>query len=355
MPHQVLRIVDASMNRVGEGLRLLEDVARLLLDDATLTEQLKVMRHDLLKGDWAFQQGLVQSRDAGGDVGMDIRVPGEDGGRDLPKTVVANARRVQEALRTLEELAKVPETSGQLDAEKFKHARFRLYTIEQALLARLLRREKAERVRGLYVIVDTAFLGGRSHAVVAGQALRGGASIIQLRDKTAGKGGLLAMARELKALCAEHGALFIVNDHLDVALAAGADGLHVGQKDLPLAEARRLVPMDMILGCSTTSVELAVAAESDGADYVAVGSMYPTASKETAVVVGPGMLRQVRQAIACPIVAIGGINKDNAAEVIAAGADSVSVISAVVSAGDPEEAARQIARKFEADSEQTDT
>jgi thiamine-phosphate pyrophosphorylase len=354
MSHQILRIIDASMNRIGEGLRLLEDVARLLLDDAALTGQLKTMRHDLLRSELSFQQQLVASRDAAGDIGVDIGVPGEEKGRDLVLTVVANARRVQESLRTLEEMAKVPDTSGKLDAEKFKHARFRLYSVEQELLGRLARQEKTERLRGLYVIIDTAFVGGRSHSEVARQALKGGTSIIQLRDKTTDKGELLKIARELCTLCRENGALFIMNDYLDVAVAAGVDGVHLGQKDLPLKEARKLLPMDMILGCSTTSVEMAVTAEADGADYIAVGSMYPTSSKATAVVVGPDMLRQVRQATSRPLVAIGGINRDNVAEVIAAGADSVSVISAVVSANDPEEAARQIVDRLEVNSEQTD-
>jgi thiamine-phosphate diphosphorylase len=141
--------------------------------------------------------------------------------------------------------------------------------------------------------------------------------------------------------------LFIMNDYFDLAIAAGADGLHIGQGDLPCAEARRLLPMDMVLGCSVTSVEQAVAADADGADYIAVGSMYPTPSKETAVVVGLETLRRVRQTTSRPLVAIGGITRDNAAEVVAAGADAVAVIRAIVSAESPEEAARQIITELE--------
>jgi thiamine-phosphate pyrophosphorylase len=351
---RVFRIIDASMNRIGEGLRLLEDVARLLMDDAGLTEQLKVMRHELIRADGPFQQQLLESRDSAGDVGVDIEVPGDDKQRDLPTTVVANARRVQESLRTLEELAKLPEVASQLDSEKFKHARFQLYTIEKELFARLLRQDKTERIRGLYVIVDTASLGGRSHAEVARQAVSGGASIIQLRDKTTPKRELLSLARELVALCRKNKVLFIMNDYFDLAIAAGADGLHIGQGDLPCAEARRLMPMGMVLGCSVTSVEKAVTAEADGADYIAVGSMYPTPSKEKAVVVGLETLRRVRQTISRPLVAIGGITRDNAAEVIAAGADAVAVIRAVVNADFPEEAAQQIVAELEVKDGQVD-
>jgi thiamine-phosphate pyrophosphorylase len=351
---RVYRIIDASMNRVGEGLRLLEDVARLLLGEAGITEQLKVMRHELAQLDESIHRQLLESRDSVGDVGVDIGVPGEDAQRDLPAAVVANARRVQEALRTLEELAKLPEVAAHLDSEKYKHARFQLYAIEQDLFGRLLRQDKAERIRGLYVILDTASLAGRSHVEAARQVIRGGAGIIQLRDKNTPKGELLALARELAALCRENGVLFIMNDYLDLAIAAGADGLHVGREDLPCIEVRKLLPIDMILGRSVTSVELAVAAEADGADYIAVGSMYPTSSKETAVVVGTEMLRQVRQATSRPLVAIGGITGDNAAEVMAAGADAIAVIKAVVSSASPEEAARQLVNVIEVKNDWTD-
>jgi thiamine-phosphate pyrophosphorylase len=213
--HQTLRIIDASLNRIGEGLRILEDLARLLLDDATLTQQLKTMRHELIRGDWPFHQKLIESRDAAGDVGIDMEVPGEEKQRDLPTTVMANARRVQESLRTLEELAKIPGISQELDPEKFKQARFSLYTIEQDLIARLLRKEKTDRLRGLYVIIDTQALKGRSHLEVAEQVIRGGATTIQLRDKTMSRKELLSVANELKRLCAEHNVLFIMNDYLD--------------------------------------------------------------------------------------------------------------------------------------------
>ncbi|MFC1861726.1 thiamine-phosphate pyrophosphorylase [Chloroflexota bacterium] len=137
--HQTLRIIDASLNRVGEGLRFLEEIARLVLDDAVLTKQLKTMRHKLLKGDYPFQQQLLQSRNSEGDVGVNIEVSGEGESKDLPLLLVANARRVQESLRTLEELAKVPDLTPILDSGKFKIARFALYTIEKKLSSMLLR------------------------------------------------------------------------------------------------------------------------------------------------------------------------------------------------------------------------
>jgi len=349
--HQALRIIDANLNRVGEGLRLLEEIARLLLNDVTLTQQLKTMRHELIINDSSFQLKLLQSRNSEGDVGIALEVPGEEKEKELPMVLVANSRRVQESLRTLEELAKVPGVAPKLDSEKFKQARFNLYILEQKLLSKLLRQDKLKHLSGLYVIIDTQMLKGRSHLEVAGQVIRGGATTIQLRDKIQTKDKLLPIAEQLRTLCAEHNVLFIINDYLDVALATDADGLHLGQDDLPIKVARKLLPLGKIVGCSTTTVEQAVTAQSEGADYIAVGAIYPTSSKTStttpAKVVGLETLRRVRQAVTLPLVAIGGITRDNASEVMAAGADSVAVISAVLGAESPEEASRQIVNSLE--------
>lgn len=346
--HYMWRIIDANLNRIGEGLRFLEEVARFLLNDAFLTQQLKYMRHDMVRADWLVHQQLLQARDSESDVGTKIGTPEEEKRKELPILVVANARRVQESLRVLEELAKIPGTAPPpLEAKKFEEARFTLYTIERVLLSKLKRRDKIGRLSGLYVIIDTQILGERSPIETASQAIRGGARTIQLRNKLQDRGELLPVARQLQNLCTENGALFIVNDHLDLALAINADGLHLGQKDLPVRIARKLMPFDMILGSSTTTVEQAIAAESDGADYIAAGSIYPTKTKEIVTVIGLDRLRQIRQAITSPLVAIGGINKDNAADVIAAGANSVAVISAALATENVEEASRQIFDRVE--------
>jgi thiamine-phosphate pyrophosphorylase len=347
MSRERLRIIDANLNRAGEGLHLLEDIARLMLNDGGLTQQLKTIRHEILRGDWPFNQQLVQSRNSEGDVGVEIEAPGEVKERELPIMVVANARRVQESLRILEELAKIPGTTPKLDPQKFKQARFALYTIEQRLLSKLLRQDKARRLSGLYAIIDSEALGGRSHTEVASQLIWGGAKIIQFRDKLRDKSERLSITQGLRELCSKHGVLFIVNDYIGLVLATDADGLHLGQKDLPVSVTRRLLPIDKIIGCSVNTVDQAVTAQADGADYIAVGSIYPTSSKEGAVVVGLEGLRQIKQAVSLPLVAIGGISKDNAAEVLAAGADAVAVISAILNAEDVAEATRQIIAKLE--------
>lgn len=337
----MLRLVDANLNRLAEGLRVLEDVARFLLNDASPTQELKKWRHNLLLN--FKERELLSSRDARGDVGAQPSSEGER--KDLSSLVIANARRVQESLRVLEECARLP-GSPIPDWAKFQEARFALYEIEKKLLSRLWRQEKRERLSGLYVIVDAQFLKGRSELETARQAIRGGAKVIQLRDKKREKGMLLPIAQEMKRLCQEMGALFIVNDHLDLALLAGADGLHLGQKDLPLSLARPHLPLDMLIGCSTATLEEALRAEEEGADYIAVGSIFPTTSKQDIRMAGLETLRQVKKAVPLPVVAIGGINKDNISQVIAAGADSAAVISAVIEAEDIEKAARELAYYF---------
>lgn len=207
--------------------------------------------------------------------------------------------------------------------------------------------ELEARLHGLYVIIDPAVAGGRDEVEVARQALAGGARLIQLRDKTREKGLQLPIALHLQALCREAGALFIVNDHVDLALAAGADGVHLGQKDLPVAVVRRLAPREMIIGCSTNNPDEARGAEADGANYVSVGRLYPTGSKSDTRPATLDTLRAVKAAVSIPVCAIGGIDESNIDDVIAAGADMVSVIAAVIAAPDVPEAARRLMSRFE--------
>ncbi len=204
-------------------------------------------------------------------------------------------------------------------------------------------------IRGLYVIIDPDACAGRDAVLVARLALEGGAAMLQWRDKRREKGDQLPAAGALRELCVRHDALFIVNDHVDLALVVDADGVHLGQHDLPVEAVRPLVPPDFILGVSTNGVEEAQRAEASGASYVAVGAIFPTTSKEPerTRAASPERLREVKAAVDLPVVAIGGIDSSNIAEVLAAGADAVAVISAVCPADDPRAAAHELAGRFE--------
>ncbi|GIW09636.1 MAG: thiamine-phosphate synthase [Dehalococcoidia bacterium] len=204
----------------------------------------------------------------------------------------------------------------------------------------------AGRLQGLYAIIDptvTADPRGLAQAV-----LRGGARVVQLRDKAGPAVGTYWLAQALGELCRQAGAVFIVNDRLDIALAAEADGVHLGQQDLPLSVARALVGERLILGCSTNTVAEALQAEREGADYLGVGSIFPTTSKTDTRPAGLARLAEIRAAVRLPIAAIGGITLENAPAVIAAGADMVAVIRALAESDDPEATARRFAALFAA-------
>ena len=199
----------------------------------------------------------------------------------------------------------------------------------------------------LYVITDEATAGGLTHAEIAERATAGGADVIQLRDKTCGCRELCRIGRELRTITMKTGTLFIVNDRLDVALACGADGVHLGQDDMRAGVARQLAPPGFIIGISVGTVDEAVEAELEGADYIAPGPVFSTASKHDAgPVCGLEVLREIRRSVSVPVVAIGGINLENVHEVIAAGADGVAVISAVVGKRNITAAARKLRKRI---------
>lgn len=201
-------------------------------------------------------------------------------------------------------------------------------------------------IRGLYLIIDPEQTRGRDPVTVAEQALRGGVSVIQYRDKLRDKGDQLPVAEALLRLCRTAGVPLLINDHLDLALAIGADGVHVGQHDLPLPVARRLLPAGAIVGCSTNNAGEAAGAEAAGATYVAVGRIFPTGSKQNTRPASLDTIREVRAAVRVPVVAIGGITTENVDSVIEAGADAAAVIGAVCGAPDVEAAARDISSRF---------
>jgi len=198
----------------------------------------------------------------------------------------------------------------------------------------------------LYVILDRSVARGRALPELLEAVLAGGCRMVQLREKAMPLSELFPVAQVLRRRSREAGALFIVNDRADLARALDADGLHLGQDDLPGIAGRRLLRPGMILGVSTHDAGQARRALADGADYIAVGSMFPTGTKPGFQLVGPDLIRRVRPEIAIPLVAIGGITEDNCEEVVSAGADAVAVISAVCAAADPETATRRFLERL---------
>ena len=201
----------------------------------------------------------------------------------------------------------------------------------------------------LYLVTDRALARGRSSADVVREAVAGGVTCVQLREKNCGTREFMEEARAVRAATRALGVPLIVNDRVDVALAIGADGVHLGQQDMAIADARRLGPPGWIIGVSAETVADAVRADKEGADYIGVSPVFATPTKiDTAPPLGLSGLRQMRAATKIPLVAIGGIHAGNARDVIRAGADGLAVVSAIVAANDPCAAAAQLRQEIEA-------
>jgi len=317
----------------------MEEIARMVLDDVESTAKLKALRHNLIEVDFGTYHKLIQSRNSVNDIGASLEVAGDEKTRDLKSVLIANARRVQQGLRVLEEFSRMPEIS--MSSNIFSDARFEVYKLEQDLIGKLGRQEKKRILNGLYVILDMELLKGKDYLEITRKIIRGGCRIIQLRDKFNNKRIIYSEASELRDLCKSYNVVFVVNDHVDIAIAVQADGVHVGQKDLPVSVVRELVPLNMIVGCSVTSIDLALKAVHEGADYLGVGSIFNTATKSDAEVIGLEGLSNIKQVSTVPVFAIGGINHDNVRNVMSTGVDGIAVITAVLLAEDPENATRE--------------
>jgi thiamine-phosphate pyrophosphorylase len=196
---------------------------------------------------------------------------------------------------------------------------------------------------GLYLVTDRGLSGGRPLDKIVRESVSGGVSVIQLREKDAGTREFLHQAFALRQTASELGIPFIINDRVDVALACRADGVHLGQEDMPCALARRIAGKDMTIGVSVSTVDEALEAEADGADYLGVGPLFATKTKADVLpATGLGVLRTIRRAVRIPLVGISGINAANAGDVIRAGADGVAVVSAIIASPDPGAAARAL-------------
>ena len=194
----------------------------------------------------------------------------------------------------------------------------------------------------LYAVTDRAWTAGQSLCDQVEQALKGGVTCVQLREKELDRGTVLQEAEQLCALCRRYGVPFLVNDDVEIALACGADGVHVGQEDMAAREARRRLGPNRILGVSAHTVEEAVRAVRDGADYLGVGAVFPTSTKAGVSRMPASTLRAICGAVDVPVVAIGGLNRDNIGQLAGTGVDGVALVSAIFSAPDIGEACREL-------------
>jgi thiamine-phosphate pyrophosphorylase len=329
MQQAVYRILDANLDRAREGLRIIEEWCRFGLSNSSLAEECKKMRQELaILHTWEIRQ----ARDTPTDVGTELSHPGEETRDSIESLLQANLARVQEALRVIEEYGKLYSLNlGSLA----KSLRYRVYTLESHLL--ISDRYKILYKSRLYLITSPS----DNLLAIVDDALRGGLTLIQYRDKDTDDNIRLAEAQQLRQLCHNYGALFVVNDRIDLALAVDADGVHLGQQDFPIALAREILGDHKIIGCSTTNPDEMQLAISEGADYIGVGPVYKTPTKPGK---NPAGLEYVEYAANhCPIpwFAIGGVDVTNINHVMAAGGNRVAVVRAIMEAEQPNVIVRQ--------------
>jgi thiamine-phosphate pyrophosphorylase len=326
-----LRVLDAAANRATEGLRVVEDFARFVLDDQHLTRLLKELRHNLAEACGALPSAdRHAARETRRDVGTTVSTPAEGQRADAWDVCTASCERVKQSLRSLEEFSKaaLPEISSRLES-----LRYRFYTIEKSLGITHDSVTRLAEVR-LCVLID-----GRGSidefCRLVDSLVAAGVGMIQLRDKRLADAELVERARLLQLQTRESKALSIINDRADIAAAVDADGVHLGQDDLTVKDARAVLGPRKLIGVSTHSIEQARAAVLDGANYLGAGPTFPSSTKSFDAFPRPEFLRQVSTEIRLPTFAIGGIGSENLPEVLEKGIRRVAVGGVVRDTSDP--------------------
>ena len=317
------RILDANLDRVREGLRIVEEWCRFGLNQADLTAECKALRQETAQ--W-HHPALRAARDTAQDPGTALTHAQEADRGSIQAVLQANFCRVEEAMRVLEEYGKLYDVEM---GASFKQMRYRVYQLESRLLAH----ERRQKLLRSYLYLVTSPVPTLEATLEA--ALQGGLKLVQYRAKDEDDVTRMATATRIRELCHHYGALFIVNDRVDLALAANADGVHLGQQDIPVALARQILGPNRLVGRSTTNPEELQRAIAEGADHGGVGPVHETPTKPGKAAAG---LAYVRHAAAnCPIpwFAIGSINPNNVREVLEAGAQRVAVVRAIMEAEQP--------------------
>ena len=336
------RILDASANRSQEALRVIDDYIRFVLADPMLTRRMKEIRHRLGEAIRGLDGDLrMTSRDTAGDVGTHIMTTSEKSRENARAVLTANFRRAGEALRSLEEYTKLLNIwlSG-----RFEVLRYDLYTMEKLVATAVVSHQRLGDARLCVLVGGLPTLGDLTWIV--GEALAGGADMIQLREKDVPDRVFLERAREVRILTVQARARFIVNDRPDIARLAGADGVHLGQDDVRPRDARRIIGSVPILGISTHDPEQVERAVLDGAGYLGVGPVFSSKTKDFTEFAGLEFVRRATELSTLPWFAIGGICEDNIDPVLDAGAQRIAVSSAVIHAASPRAATAALRAKL---------
>ncbi len=337
------RMLDANINRACEGLRLLEDYARFVLNDAALCQAVKQDRHAIasLRKTLLADDELL-SRDTPGDVGTTVKTESEINRPDMAAVLQSAGSRATEAMRVIGEIAKLhhPAIAGQVEA-----IRYRTYSTTQFLRVAETQRGRFDHVVLCVLITESLCL--LPWQTVVEDILRpspwSGKVCLQLREKQLPDAQLLARAKWLGAACRASGAVCIINDRLDIALAADAAGVHLGQEDLPCAVARKIAGTNFFIGISTQTLDEAHRAVQVGATYIGIGPMFPSTTKVKSRIAGTAFASEISAAnLPAPAVAIGGITLENLHAIRQCGIQRIAVSAAVIQSEHPGDVCSQL-------------
>jgi thiamine-phosphate pyrophosphorylase len=346
MERAVWRIIDANFNRAREAIRVVEEYCRFALNSESLTARAKHLRHEMSRAIGRIDSGrLISARDTLGDVGVGQVVDNQLGRGNLKDSFKAGCKRLTEALRAIAEATRI---ENQKVGDMIEKLRYEAYTLEKDIVLFAEPIEKYKRVQ-LYVVITSNLPA--EVLFLTNKCVAGGADCVQLRAKDIEDDQLFALARTFVRTCKEGGVLSVINDRVDIAVASGADGLHVGQNDLPVEQARKLETRPLIIGKSTHSVEQLRSACEESVTYAALGPVFATGTKPDLQPVGLDYVREATEILAdqgIGNVAIGGITVDNVELVLGAGAASIAVCAAVTKAADPAAACRALRGKIDA-------
>ncbi|MCK5114355.1 MAG: thiamine phosphate synthase [Phycisphaerae bacterium] len=339
---ETYRILDANLNRAREALRVVEDCGRFVLNDPAITAMAKYYRSSLRElVDHLPKKELIVSRNIAGDIGTEMTSPTEMKRTNVEEVAIAACKRLTESLRTIEEYSKIIAPEVAVSVERL---RYDAYTLEQRLSSRFVVGERFRNVR-LYALISARFCAESSLREIARAAITGGAGALQLREKKVPDNVFLAMAAELRELTDETGTLLIINDRPDIAAIVGADGVHLGQGDLPIGEARRLLRPGAIIGQSTHSMQQAAQAVNEGADYIGFGAMFDTTTKDVDLV-SKSLLKEIIETVPLPVVAVGGITDENVGQLVEVGCQCVAVCAEICADKDPKAATHAIRKQM---------
>ncbi len=345
--NKLYRIIDANINRASEGLRVMEDLSRFYYDDAVVSEKLKKIRHGIRKNIKDHVDECIGARDSEKDIGLDIsRQLKIDDKTSIDELTAANFKRVQEALRVIEENLKV---LGKYEISKiYEDFRFDSYQLEKEFYkAACISLKKSKLDTDLYCLTAEEYSNGKSNIQVVRSMIKAGIKVIQYREKDKKLLQKYNECIEIRKLTKEAGVTFIINDDVDIAMLVKADGVHIGQDDLPPQKVRELVGNDMIIGLSTHSPQQAQEALKNGIDYIGVGPIFRTfTKKDVCEPVGLEYLEYVVKNIDIPFVAIGGIKEDNVYEVKKRGAKCIAMVTEIVGADNIEEKISTVRNKM---------